>query len=158
LLGAAHAHGANRARQRRLQEEDEVALDVLDDVVEGAGFQRRDRHAAVLRAGDDEDRRLVRNRVDALERLDAVQPRHIEVERHHVDIAMGGERRESALAGRFAHDLDALAAEAALDQGAEAFVVVDVENLAWHWLQLGEGTWMTEKNRPSWRMALAKLS
>jgi len=152
LLGASHAHGVDRARQRRLQKKDELALDVLDDIVERAGLERRDRHAAVLRAGDDHDRRVVVERVDAVERLDAGQAGHVEVEGDDVDVGMRGERREAAFAARLVDDLDAIAAEPAPDQSAQPFVIVDIEDLARHGpvcVQSGEGTWITEKNRPS---------
>jgi nucleoside-diphosphate-sugar epimerase len=51
---------------------------------------------------------MVLDRVNALERLDAGQAGHIEVERDHVDIGIGGKRREPALAGRLAERVDAL--------------------------------------------------
>ncbi len=57
------------------------------------------------------------------------------------------------------NDLVAAPRQAAIDQARERAVVIDVKQC---WRALGHeaagGTWMTEKNRPSCRMALAKFS
>ena len=49
----------------------------------------------------------------------------------------------------------------ALGQPPQPVVVVDVEDAgaAWlaHWAS-GSGTWITDRNSPSWRIACAKLS
>ena len=80
------------------------------------------------------------------------------VERDHVDAACA-DAGEAGLAVGGVLDLEALARQAALDQAREISVVFDVERGGCfvHHAAAG-GTWMTEKNRPSWRMALAKFS
>jgi len=80
------------------------------------------------------------------------------VERDHIESFLlqtldGG---ESILNG---DDLNALRAKPALYEAAETRFIVGVKDLLRHDVtQAVAGTWMTEKNRPSWRMALAKLS
>ncbi|MGY4370278.1 hypothetical protein ACVW1A_006343 [Bradyrhizobium sp. LB1.3] len=56
-------------------------------------------------------------------------------------------------------DLVAAPCQAAIDQARQRAVVVDVEQ-CWRALvhEAADGTWMTEKNKPSCRMALAKFS
>ena len=64
--------------------------------------------------------------------------------------AVGGER-----------DRVAASRERARNEAAEPLVIVDVKNAAGRVAQAlasGSGTWMTDRKRPSWRIASAKLS
>ena len=84
------------------------------------------------------------------------------VERHGVE-ALARQQREAGGAPVGHHDLVALAAQRPLHESAQRGIVVDVEKPRWISLQgrphpAPSGTWMTERNRPSWRMASAKAS
>ena len=80
------------------------------------------------------------------------------VEGDDVDAAGADARQRSdAVAGVL--DLETLPVQPALHQVGKVGVVIDVkEGGAFCCHAAVGGTWMTEKNRPSWRMALAKLS
>ncbi len=79
---------AQRAFGRDMQQRDEVALDVLDQIVGRACLQRGDGDAGILRRRDEHHRRRVRDRHDLLERLEPVETRHVLVERHDIDAAL----------------------------------------------------------------------
>ena len=46
------------------------------------------------------------------------------------------------------------------NEAPDALIIIDVENMRWHASQTesGSGTWITDRKRPSWRIASAKLS
>ena len=68
-------------------------------------------------------------------------------------------RSSPSLAARGMHDLEAEPRQAAIDQPRQRRVVVDIQQRGRRCGHVAAGgTWMTEKNSPSWRMALAKLS
>ena len=86
--------------------------------------------------------------------------RQVVVERDDIDAARGDVRQRLVAVRRVRH-LEAAAAERLLDEPHQRDVVVDIED-ADDGLEPSDqavsGTWMTEKNSPSWRMALAKPS
>ena len=55
-------------------------------------------------------------------------------------------------------DREPAPAERALGQTAQAVVVVDIEDPGKGYCPSTSGTWITARNRPSWRIASAKLS
>lgn len=145
-----------------VEERDEVALDVLHQIVGRTRLQRGDRDAGILRGGDEYDRRRVRDRHDLLERLQPVEARHVLIERNDIDAAFGAgaaDALETFLAARGVNDPVAAPRQAAVDQARQRVVVVDVEQCRRGLVHVAAGgTWMTEKNSPSCRMALAKFS
>ncbi len=145
-----------------MEERDEVALDVLHQIVGRPRLQRGHRDAGILRRGDEHDRRRVRDRHDLLERLQPVEARHVLIECHDIDAAFGGraaDALETLLAARGMNDPVAASCQAAIDQARQRVVVVDIEQGRRALVHVAAGgTWMTEKNRPSCRMALAKFS
>ena len=147
-----------RAVNGDLQQRDEVALYVLDEIVGRAGLERGDGDLGILRCRDEHDRWRFRDRHDPLERFQPVEARHVLVERDDVDAALRQAIQPLGPATGM-HDLQTEPRQTAFDQARERLVVVDIEqggHLSIH--RAAGGTWMTEKNNPSWRMALAKLS
>ena len=147
-----------RAVDRDLQQRDEIALYVLDQIIGGAGLQRGDGDRGILRGGDEHHRRRARDRHDPFQRLQPVEAGHELIERDDVDAALL-QAGQPLGAARGMHHLEAEPRQAAVDQPGEPRIIVDIEQCG-HWSGhvAADGTWMTEKNRPSWRMALAKLS
>ena len=92
-----------RAVDRDLEQGDEIAVDVLDQVVGGAGLQRGDRDRGILRRRDEHHRRRVRDLQQLLQRLQPVEPRHVLVERDHVDAALRNPFEPRLAAGRMHH-------------------------------------------------------
>ena len=65
----------------------------------------------------------------------------------------------TGVATRRMDNLETSPRQAAVDQPGEGLVVIDIQQCRRRFVHMAAGgTWMTEKNRPSWRMALAKLS
>ena len=158
VAGPLHFGLPQRAVDGDLKQRNEIAPDVLDQIVGGAGLQRGDGDRRILRGRDEHHRRRVRDRHDLLQRLQAVEAGHVLIERDDVDAALR-EPRQPLLAVRRVNDLEAGPRQAAIDQPGEAGVVVDIQQCRRGLVHVAAGgTWMTEKNRPSWRMALAKLS
>ena len=178
LVGLADAHVLDRAVERRAQKLDEVALDFLDDIVGRARLQGGDGNAAFLGAGDVDHRRGIGEGADGGQRLQPVLAGHEMVQRHGLDVALLQQGETLRPAGRQRHVV-AHAGELAPHQAPEAGIVVDIEHaharlrrpgvgrglqggglasVGHHCSYFASGTWMTEKNRPSWRMALAKFS
>jgi hypothetical protein len=142
-----------------LQERDEIVLDILDQIVGRSGFQRRDRNAGILRGRDEHHRRSIGNGQNALQRLEPVEARHVLIQCDDVDAALHDPLQALGAALCVQHLEAAEPRQAAFDQTGQRLVVVDIEqrgNFGGH--SAAGGTWMTEKNRPSWRMAFAKLS
>ncbi len=141
--------GVERAGEGAGQQVEEVLADRLDDIVERAGLQRGDSDAALLGAGDIDDRRDDRQRAQRFERRQPVEARHVMIDRDQVEARRGGERDPVGPAGRDA-DVVAATAERSRDQPAQAGVVVDVQDA-----RRGahpsptSGTWMTDRNSPS---------
>jgi hypothetical protein len=118
--------------QHRSDPRDERAMiDRLGQVLVGAGVQPRDDFLGVGHRGDEDDRREWKCRVRAqpLADLDAIEPRHHDVEQDQVGklIARGDQR---LLAVGCGDDLVALAGEPGLDDLDVGRVVVDDED-AW---------------------------
>jgi hypothetical protein len=157
VLGLANARAVQRPGDRHRKQRDELALGVLDEVIGGAGLQRGDGDAAVERGRDEHHRRGVLDRADARQRLQPVQARHVLVERDHVDAALA-DARDPGLAVGGMLDVETLPLQPALHQPRERGIVVDIESGWCLVAHAAGGTWMTEKNRPSWRMAWAKFS
>ena len=77
-----------RAVDGDLEQRNEIALHVLDQIVGRAGLQRGDGDRRILRRRDEHHRRRVRDRQDPLQRLQAVEAGHVLVERDDVDAAL----------------------------------------------------------------------
>ena len=101
VAGLLNARLPQRAVDGDLQQRNEIALQILDQIVGGAGLQRGDRDAGILRRGDEHHRRRIRDRQDPLQRFEAVEPGHVLVERDDVDAALPAAGR--ARAGRWRH-------------------------------------------------------
>ena len=109
-------------------------------------------------AGDEHHRRRARDRQNPLQRFEPVETGHVLIERDGVDAALR-QAVEAVLAIGGMHHLEAEPRQAAVDQPRQCGVVVDIQQCRRRLVHVAAGgTWMTEKNRPSWRMALAKLS
>ena len=147
-----------RAGDGDLKQRNEIALHILDQIIGRACLQRGDGNRRILRGGDEHHRRRAGDRQYLLQRLQSVEAGHVLVERDGVDAALR-QPVEALLAIGGMHDLEAEPRQAAVDQPGQRRVVVDIQQCR---RRVGHvaagGTWMTEKNRPSWRMALAKLS
>jgi hypothetical protein len=115
-----------------LQQGDEIALHVLDQIIGRAGLQRGDGDAGILRGRDEHHRRRIRDRHDPLQRLQAVEAGHVLVERDDVDAALLPADR-ALLAARRMDDLEAQPRQAALDQPGQRLVVVDIQQCGRRW-------------------------
>jgi hypothetical protein len=147
-----------RAVDGDLEQRDEIAVDVLDHIVGGARLQRGDGDRRVLRGGDKYHRRRVRDPQYPLKGFEAVEAGHVLIECDDVDAALL-EPLEPVVAGRRMDDREAEPRQTALHQPGQRRVVVDIQQCRLRRVHVAAcGTWMTEKNNPSWRMALAKLS
>ena len=83
---------------------------------------------------------------------------HVLIERDDVDAALL-EKIEALRAARGVNDPEADPRQAAVDQPGKRRVIVDIKQCGHRRVHVAAcGTCMTEKNSPSWRMALAKLS
>jgi hypothetical protein len=71
--------------ERRFQQRDELALRILDHVVERTRLEGGHDQFAVLGAGDEDDRGMVRDRMNARKRAEPVETRHVLVERDDVE-------------------------------------------------------------------------
>ena len=148
----------DRAVDGDLQQRNEIAPDVLHQVIGGARLQRSDGDIRILRRGDEHHRWRIGDRQDPVQRFEAVETRHVLVERHDIDASLP-QPIEAMLAAGGMDDAKARSRQAAFDQSRQRVIVVDIQKGG---LGGGHGaacgTWMTEKNSPSWRMALAKFS
>ena len=77
-----------RAVDGDLEQRNEFAPDVLDQIVGGAGLQRRDGDRRILGGRDEHHGRGAGYRQDPFQRFEAVETRHVLVERNHVDAAL----------------------------------------------------------------------
>ena len=77
-----------RAVDGDLEQRDEFALHVLDQIIGGARFQRRDRDRRILRCRDEHHRRRIGYVEDPLQRLETVETGHVLVERDRVYAAL----------------------------------------------------------------------
>ena len=124
-----------RAVDGDLQQRNEIALDVLDQIVGGAGLQRGDGDRRILRGRDEHHRRRVRDRHDPFQRFEAVEARHVLVERDDVDAALL-QPRQPLLAARRVDDLEAAPRQAAVDQPGERrrrrrYTAVSASRVSW---------------------------
>ena len=105
--------GGDRGRERRVavvggadRAHELGRLDVLEQVAGGARAQRREQLVVVAEAREHDHAGARAGLAQALERADAVQARHHEVEQDHVGVgARGGVHGDLAVA-RLGHDLD----------------------------------------------------
>ncbi len=109
-----------------MEQGDEIALDVLDQVIDGAGLQRGDGDRGILRRRDEHHRRRVRDLQDPLQRFEAVEAGHVLIERDDVDAALTQPLQPFGAAVRM-HHLDAEPRQAAVDQPGQRRIVVDVK-------------------------------
>ena len=115
-----------RAVDRDLQQRDEFAVHALDQIVGGAGLQRGDGNAGILRGRDEHHRRRVRDRHDPLQRFQPVEARHVLIERDGIDAALLQAIQAVGAVGGM-NDLEAEPRQAAIDQPGQPGVVVDVQ-------------------------------
>ena len=115
-----------RAVDGDMEQGDEIALHVLDQIIDGAGLQRGDGDRGILRRRDEHHRRRIRDRQNPLQRLEAVEAGHVLIERDDVDAALLQPLEPLRAAGRM-HDLEAEPRQAALDQPGQRRVVVDIK-------------------------------
>ena len=148
VMGALQGTRGEGGGDRGAEQREEVLARFLNDIIGGAGLQRRDRDAALRLARHIDDRRRVRHRVDLGHDLEAGAARHVMVERDHVDAA-GAQPRQAgfAIAGRF--DAIAMARQVLVGQPAQSCIVVDIKDDRLTTHHLASGTLITEKKRPS---------
>ncbi len=149
------------AVDRRREQFQEHALDVLEHVIGGALPQRGDGDARLLRRGHEDDRRHRRHRTQRAQHVKTVATGHVVVERDHVEMLGAGERDPRGPVRRHRDGVpDPF--EMLLHQARDSGIVIDVEDT--HHVggrehrHVGSGTCITERNRPSWRIAVAKPS
>ena len=104
-------------------------LDVLEQVARGARAHGGQHLVLVEEARQDDDARRGRELAQALDRADAVEPRHDEVHEHDVGLERRDRRERRLAVGRLADDLDVVLQ---LEERAQALahdgVVVDDED------------------------------
>jgi hypothetical protein len=149
-----HRSGADLF-ERGGEQVEEILADRLHDVIGGTGLQRGDRDAAFLGTGDVHDRRMIGQAAERFERLQAVHAGHVVIDRDQVE-ALGGGLDHTLRTGLGDGHAVAAAFERTRRQPPDTGVVVDVED-AWP-AHSASGTWITDRNSPSWRIACAKLS
>ena len=117
---------AQRAVDRDLQQRDEIALQVLHQVIGSTGLQGGDGNRGILRRRDKHHRRRIRDRQDPLQGFEAVEAGHVLVERDDVDTALLQPVEPVLAAARHDH-VEAKPLQAALDQPGQRAVVVDIQ-------------------------------
>ena len=115
-----------RAVDGDLEQGDEIALDVLDQIVGGARLQRGDGDRRVLRGGDEHHRRRVRDPQYPLQRFEAVEAGHVLIECYNIDAALL-QPIEPVRAARRMNDREAEPRQAALHQPGQRRVIVDIQ-------------------------------
>ena len=117
---------AQRTVDRDLEQRDEIAQQVLHQVIGGAGLQGGDGNRGILRRRDEHHRRRIRDRQDPLQGFEAVEAGHVLVERDDVDTALLQPVEPVLAAARMDH-VEAKPLQAAFDQPGQRVVVVDVQ-------------------------------
>jgi hypothetical protein len=158
-LGPFELDRRKRLAECELEPVDEIVTQSLDHIVGGAGLQRRDGNAALVGAGDVDDRWTVAQLAQLGDGVQPVPFRHVVVDTDQVERLRAGNLHPFGASRGAGHGVAATCKQL-LDQPAQARVIVDVENPArrLHQLASASGTWITDRNSPSWRMASAKLS
>ena len=106
-----------------------LVLERLGDVVEGAALHRRDRALDRGIRRDDDDGQILVDPLQLVERRDAVEARHHDVDDGGVE-RNGPRQLETLRAGRGQPDLVALAREQRLENLTHDFLVIDDEDAA----------------------------
>ena len=126
IAGLAYHRLPDGAVDGDMEQGDEIALDILDQVIDRAGLQRGDRDRGILRRGDEHHRRRIRDRQNPRQRLEAVEAGHVLIERDDVDAALLQPLQPLRAADRM-HHLEAEPRQAAVDQAGQRRVVVDIK-------------------------------
>ena len=149
----------DRILQRRAQQGGEVLRHILDHIVRRPGPQGRHRQAAFLRARHIDNRRRGVQRHDLRQHVHAVTGGHIMIQRADVVFELL-EQAQTFVSVGGAGDHISFTAQFLLDQPGQAPVVVDVEQAdgAGVFAHSISGAWITDRNRPNWRIAPAKDS
>ena len=85
--------------------------------------------------------------------------RHVMIDRDQVEALV--QRKRDAFRATFGeHDIIAPPSQRALGQAPQPGIVIDIQDARprLHDQLSRSGTWITDRNRPSWRIAWAKLS
>jgi hypothetical protein len=148
----------HRAFQSGMQELEELFAGVLRHIIGCAGLECRDRHAEIAGPGHVDDRRRILQRSELLKEVQAGAAGHVMIEADRVDAALLQALERRGGVWRMLDDKSP-AMQDFLDEAGETGVVIDVKDADVPFChQIGSGTCMTEKNSPSWRIALAKPS
>ena len=126
IAGLLDAGLPQRAVDGDLQQRNEIALHILDQIIGGAGLQRGDGDRRVLRRGDEHHRRGIRNSQYPLQGFEAVEAGHVLVKRDDVDTALL-EPVKPVLAACRMHHVEAEPRQAAVDQPGQRLVIVDIQ-------------------------------
>ena len=110
-------------------DEDFVVLERLGDVVEGAGLHRGNRALDRGVGRDDDDRQVLVDPLQLVERGDAVEPRHHDVDDRRVERQRARQLEPFGAGGRQAHVV-AFAGQQRLENLAHDLFVVDDEDRA----------------------------
>ena len=150
-------HLLERLLERAHQEIHEVVGARLDHVIGGAGFQRCNGDSALVGARDVDDGGTVGAGPKLVQRSQPVLSGHVVVDRYEVE-GFARRERDAFHAARRAGDDKSSPREAPRDQPAQPLIVVDVQQTRKSALRHlahapASGTWITDKNRPSWRIA-----
>jgi hypothetical protein len=141
-----------------LEQIDKIVARGLHNIFVSASFEGGDGDAAFLRARDVDNRRAARQLAQFPEGLQPIHPGHVMVDRDQVETAIG-RNAQALVAACSGHDDMTSPSKQLLDQPACSGIIVDVQDTPRFVHQMStSGTWITDRNKPSWRIASAKLS
>ena len=115
---AAVAYHAHRGQQL-------AAPDALEHVTGRAGLDRASDHRGIVVHADHEDRGARRSGLDAVQRLDAVHVRQLDIEQDQLGVKCGRALHRLGAAAGLGDDLDVVAAQHAGEPGPHHRVIVD---------------------------------
>ena len=147
-----------RLVDRLAQQIEKIVAGGFDDIVGRTGLERADRDVGFVRPGHIDHGRRLRQLHQRGQYFAAVLARHVMIKRDQIE-RMGLRQRQPLCTAMRHGDSKTQPFEFALSQRGQADVVIDVQNArsgVGHYVL--SGILMTERNRPSLRIASEKLS
>ena len=147
-----------------VEQVEEILAHRLYDVIRRPRLQGGDCDPALVGAGDVDDRRGIGERAQLAQRLQSVHAGHVMIDRDQVEAR--GRRPDHPLAAALRHrHVITAPCQPARRQSPDTGVVVDIQDAHGGGRGGGvvhqpsiSGTWITDRNSPSCRIACAKLS